>query len=64
MLGLRATSLLPVSIEDACAHATLVATVLGTLIAIGIVRHEFRGRGSANLALLLPTPEIVLGASP
>ncbi len=45
--------------------ATLVATVLGTLIALGIVRHEFRGRGSANLLVFLPmsTPEIVLGAS-
>ena len=45
--------------------ATIVATALGTLIAIGIVRHEFRGRGSANLLVFLPmsTPEIVLGAS-
>ena len=45
--------------------ATVVATALGTLIAIGIVRHEFRGRGSANLLVFLPmsTPEIVLGAS-
>ena len=45
--------------------ATVVATALGTLIAIAIVRHEFRGRGSANLLVFLPmsTPEIVLGAS-
>ena len=45
--------------------ATFVATVLGTLIAIAIVRHEFRGRGSTNLLVFLPmsTPEIVLGAS-
>ena len=45
--------------------ATIVATVLGTLIALAIVRHRFRGRGSTNLLVFLPmsTPEIVLGAS-
>ena len=45
--------------------ATLVATALGTLIALAIVRHAFRGRCSANLLVFLPmsTPEIVLGAS-
>jgi spermidine/putrescine transport system permease protein len=45
--------------------ATLVATALGTLIALAIVRHEFRGRGTTNLLVFLPmsTPEIVLGAS-
>jgi spermidine/putrescine transport system permease protein len=45
--------------------ATLVATVLGTLMALAIVRHEFRGRGTANVLVFLPmsTPEIVLGAS-
>jgi spermidine/putrescine transport system permease protein len=45
--------------------STIVATVLGTLIALAIVRHHFRGRGSANLLVFLPmsTPEIVLGAS-
>jgi spermidine/putrescine transport system permease protein len=45
--------------------ATLVATVLGTLMALAIVRHQFRGRGATNLVVFLPmsTPEIVLGAS-
>jgi spermidine/putrescine transport system permease protein len=45
--------------------ATLVATALGTLMALAIVRHEFRGRGAANVLVFLPmsTPEIVLGAS-
>jgi spermidine/putrescine transport system permease protein len=45
--------------------ATIVATALGTLIALAIVRHRFRGRGSTNLLVFLPmsTPEIVLGAS-
>jgi spermidine/putrescine transport system permease protein len=45
--------------------ATVVATVLGTLMAMGIVRYHFRGRGATNLLVFLPmsTPEIVLGAS-
>ena len=45
--------------------STLIATALGTLIAIAIVRHEYRGRASTNLLVFLPmsTPEIVLGAS-
>ena len=45
--------------------ATFIATVLGTLMALGIVRHQFRGRGTTNLLVFLPmsTPEIVLGAS-
>jgi spermidine/putrescine transport system permease protein len=45
--------------------ATLLATVLGTMAALGIVRHSFRGRGGTNLLVFLPmsTPEIVLGAS-
>jgi spermidine/putrescine transport system permease protein len=45
--------------------ATLVATVLGTLLAFGLVRHQFRGRASTSLLVFLPmaTPEVVMGAS-
>jgi len=45
--------------------STLAATILGTLIALALVRYEFRGRGSTSLLIFLPmsTPEIVLGAS-
>lgn len=45
--------------------STIVATVLGTLIALALVRHRFRGRGATNMLIFLPmsTPEIVLGAS-
>jgi spermidine/putrescine transport system permease protein len=45
--------------------ATIVATALGTLMAMAIVRHHFVGRGTTNLLVFLPmaTPEIVLGAS-
>ncbi|MBO9578167.1 MAG: ABC transporter permease [Microbacteriaceae bacterium] len=44
--------------------ATLIATILGTLLAIAVGRYRFRGRGSTNLLLFLPmaTPEVVLGA--
>ena len=52
------------SIELA-ALATVVATILGTLMALALVRHKFRGRGISNLLIILPmaTPEIVIGAS-
>ena len=45
--------------------ATFFATILGTMIAFAIGRHNFKGRSSANLLIFLPmaTPEIVLGAS-
>jgi spermidine/putrescine transport system permease protein len=45
--------------------ASLLATTLGTLIALALVRYGFRGRGATNLLIFLPlsTPEIVLGAS-
>lgn len=45
--------------------SSLVATALGTLVALAIVRHHFRGRSFTNLLVFLPmsTPEIVLGAS-
>jgi spermidine/putrescine transport system permease protein len=45
--------------------ATLGATVLGTLAAFALVRHDFRGRSSMNVVIFLPmaAPEIVMGAS-
>ena len=44
--------------------STVVATTLGTMIAIAVVRYRFKFRSSINLLLFLPmaTPEIVLGA--
>ena len=44
--------------------ATVIATALGTLMAIALVRFRFRGRGFVSLLLFLPmaTPEVVLGA--
>ena len=45
--------------------ATLISTILGTLIGLALVRYGFRGRGATNLLIFLPmsTPEVVLGAS-
>jgi spermidine/putrescine transport system permease protein len=47
------------------ALATVIATVLGTMIAFALVRHRFRGRSASNVLIFIPmaTPEIVLGAS-
>lgn len=41
------------------------ATILGTLLAIALVRYEFMGRRAANLLIVVPmaTPEVVIGAS-
>ena len=44
--------------------STIVATALGTLIALALVRYNFRGSGSTNTLIFLPlATEIVLGAS-
>ncbi len=44
---------------------TAIATVLGTLLALALARHRFRGRRAIEGGLLLPvvTPEIVMGIS-
>jgi len=62
VLGIQ--SAIETSLEVA-ALATFVATILGTLIALALVRHRFVGRSTTNLVVFLPlsTPEIVLGAS-
>ena len=45
--------------------ASLVATVLGTMIAFALGRHRFRGRSGTNLLIFMPmaTPEVVMGSS-
>ena len=44
--------------------ATVIATALGTLMALALSRYRFRARSAISLLLFLPmaTPEIVLGA--
>lgn len=47
------------------AVSTLIATILGSLIALALSRYRFRGRAGLNLFIFVPlaTPEIVLGVS-
>ena len=47
------------------ALATAISTVLGTMIALALVRHQFLGRRPANFLIVLPlaTPEVVIGAA-
>jgi spermidine/putrescine transport system permease protein len=58
------TDALRISLELA-ALATLISTVLGTLVALAMVRYEFFGRRASNFLIVIPTatPEVVLGAS-
>jgi spermidine/putrescine transport system permease protein len=45
--------------------STVVATLLGTLMAFALARYRFRGRSASNVLVFLPmaTPEVVLGSS-
>ena len=47
------------------ALSTLLATALGTMLALALCRYRFRGAGAVGLLLVLPlaTPEVVLGSS-
>jgi spermidine/putrescine transport system permease protein len=47
------------------AVSTAIAVVLGSLVAIALVRHRFRGQGGIDLFLVIPltSPEVVLGSS-
>jgi spermidine/putrescine transport system permease protein len=47
------------------ALSTLIATTVGVMMALALVRHSFKGRALTNLLVFLPmsTPEIVLGTS-
>jgi spermidine/putrescine transport system permease protein len=45
--------------------ASVVATILGTMVAFALGRHRFRGRAATNLLIFMPmaTPEVVMGSS-
>jgi spermidine/putrescine transport system permease protein len=65
----------PLAVQDlggAMAHSLEIAVIavvgsliLGTMLALALVRHRFIGRGPLNLFILLPlaTPDVVMGAS-
>jgi spermidine/putrescine transport system permease protein len=50
---------------NVAAVSTAIALVLGTLVAIALVRQRFRGSGAIDTFLVLPltAPEVVMGAS-
>jgi spermidine/putrescine transport system permease protein len=50
---------------EIAAISTAIATALGTLTALALVRYEFRGRAPVNFFIFIPlaTPEVVLGAA-
>jgi spermidine/putrescine transport system permease protein len=50
---------------EIAALSTVIATALGTMMALALVRYQFRARGPINFFIFLPlaSPEIVLGAS-
>jgi spermidine/putrescine transport system permease protein len=45
--------------------ATVISTVIGTLMAMALVRYDFFGRRPANFLIVIPmaTPEIVMGSA-
>ncbi|MGQ0850146.1 MAG: ABC transporter permease [Actinomycetota bacterium] len=45
--------------------SAFLATMLGTLIALALVRYRFRGRAVTNISLFIPmaSPEVVMGSS-
>jgi spermidine/putrescine transport system permease protein len=57
-------SAIKISLEIALLSG-IVATTLGALMALALIRHRFRGRGIVNTLVFLPmaTPEIVMGSS-
>jgi spermidine/putrescine transport system permease protein len=50
---------------EIAAVSTLIATALGTLTALALVRYEFKARATVNFFIFIPlaTPEVVLGAA-
>jgi spermidine/putrescine transport system permease protein len=45
--------------------ATVISTMIGTVMAVALVRHQFFGRRLANFLIVIPmaTPEVVMGAA-
>ena len=45
--------------------ATVVSTIIGTMMALALVRHKFFGRRLSNFLIVIPmaTPEVVMGAA-
>jgi spermidine/putrescine transport system permease protein len=50
---------------ELAALATIGSTIIGTMMALALVRYQFFGRKASNLLIILPmaSPEIVIGAA-
>ncbi len=50
---------------ELAAVSTIIATAIGTLMAMALVRYEFFGRRASNFLIVIPTatPEVVIGAA-
>lgn len=50
---------------ELAALATLFSTIVGTMMALALVRHQFHGRRLSNFLIVIPmaTPEVVMGAA-
>jgi spermidine/putrescine transport system permease protein len=50
---------------ELAAVATIGSTIIGTMMALALVRYQFFGRKASNLLIILPmaSPEIVIGAA-
>jgi spermidine/putrescine transport system permease protein len=50
---------------EIAAISTVIATALGTLIALALLRYNIIGKSATNLLILMPltTPEVVMGSS-
>lgn len=47
------------------AVSVLIATIIGSMMALALSRYDFKGKGFVNIVVVLPltTPEIVMGSS-
>jgi len=63
--GVQGLSEAVVNSIQLAAVSTVIALVLGTMMALALIRHRFRGRGPTDFFVFLPlaTPEVVLGAA-
>ena len=50
---------------ELAAVSTIIATAIGTLMAMALVRYQFFGRRASNFLIVIPTatPEVVIGAA-
>jgi spermidine/putrescine transport system permease protein len=65
LFGIEALNEAMLTSLELAAVTTAISLILGTLIALALVRFQFFGRRAANLLIVIPmaTPEVVIGAA-